>query len=241
MIKIRCLIVEDEKPAQEVIASHIARVDSLELVAVLGDAVAALDFLRANDIDLIFLDIQIPSLSGIDFLKVLKNPPQVIITSAYSKYAIDAFDLDVRDYLMKPISFERFMRAIHRVTPAPDLKKVYQLATLPGDTEKSFAFFNVNKTMVRVDFAGIVYIESMREYVYIHTDTQKVITKMGIGEMEKMLPPHFLRIHRSYLVNQEKITAFNAEEIFVGKISLPIGTNYKKLLESVLNKYTLLR
>src|SRR5690606_28210615 len=134
------------------------------------------DYLKMNDVDLIFLDIQVPSLNGIDFLKILKNPPQVIITSAYSQYALDAFDLDVRDYLMKPISFERFLKAIGRIAPKPDTSQIYQLGDLPHASDEAFAFFNVNKTKVKVKFKEILYVESMREYVYIHTLHDKVIT-----------------------------------------------------------------
>ena len=235
MEKIRCIIIEDEKPAQDVMISLISRMDSLALKATFDDALAALDYMKSEEVDLIFLDIQIPSLNGIEFLKILKNPPQVIITSAYSQYALDAFDLDVRDYLMKPFSFERFVKAINRVTVNPDLKTVHQL-NQPLTNNQSFAFFNVNKVMVKVEFSNILYIESMREYIYIHTDSSKVITKLGIGQVENMLPKYFIRIHRSFIVNLNKISAYNAEEIFVNKFSLPIGTNYKKILEVVLSK-----
>jgi len=234
MKKINCIIIEDEKPAQEVLKSFISRVEWMTLDNIFNDALAGLEYLKNHDPDLIFLDIQIPSLTGIDFLKVIKNPPQVIITSAYSQYAIDAFDLDVRDYLMKPFSFERFMKAVARITPRPDLSRVFQISST--SPENIFAFFNVNKTMVRVKFDEVTHIESMREYVYIHTETDKVITKIGIGEMEKMLNNNFLRVHRSYIVNLDKITAYNAEEIFIKKLSVPIGTNYKKSIESLLHK-----
>ena len=236
MYKIQCIIIEDEKPAQEVLISLIARVDSLELKATFEDALSALDYLKVKNVDLIFLDIQIPSLSGIGFLKVIQNPPQVIITSAYSVYALDAFDLDVRDYLMKPISFERFLKAVGRVTPRPEARQIYQMSEMQPSAEEAFAFFNVNKTKVRVKFKEILYVESMREYVYIHTLNDKVITKMGIGEMEKMLGQRFLRLHRSFLVNQDKVTAYNAEEVFIENQAIPIGGSYKKLVEAAFGK-----
>ncbi|MFZ6011381.1 MAG: LytR/AlgR family response regulator transcription factor [Bacteroidota bacterium] len=233
MPEITCIIVEDEKPAQEVLRSFIAKTEWITLKAVFDDAITALDHLNKNEVDLIFLDIQIPTLTGIDFLKILKNPPQIIITSAYSQYAIDAFELDVRDYLMKPFSFERFLKAVNKISAKPDPRQVYQMTTSPS-SERSFAFFNVNKKMVKVFFSDILFVESMREYVYIHTGAEKVITKMPISEMEKLLGKNFMRIHRSFIANLEKITAYNAEEIFVQKTSLPIGTNYKKLVESYL-------
>jgi two-component system, LytTR family, response regulator len=222
-----CIIIEDEKPAQGILTSYIAKTDWLSLISVFDDAIAAMDFLKKKDVDLIFLDIQIPGLSGIDFLKILRNPPQIIITSAYSEYALDAFDLDVRDYLKKPFSFERFLKAANRVTLKPDPSQIHHLGNNAA-AEESFAFFNVNKLMVKVRFDDIQYVESMREYVYIHLANEKIITKIGIGELEKLLGDGFVRIHRSYIVKVDKISAYNAEEIFIGKISLPVGTNYKK-------------
>jgi two-component system, LytTR family, response regulator len=235
MLKLTCIIIEDEKPAQEVLRSFITRTEWITLSAVFGDPIEAIDFLKKNDIDVIFLDIQMPGITGIDFLKILKHTPQVIITTAYSDYAIEAFELDVRDYLMKPFSFDRFLKAVSKISPRPDSLQVHQLQQVV--TEKSFAFFNVNKMMVKVLFDDIRYVESMREYVYIFAKDNKIITKIGLGEIEKMLGDNFLRIHRSYIVNKHKITAFNAEEVFIEKTALPIGTNYKKMIESSLKAY----
>jgi two-component system, LytTR family, response regulator len=235
MSKVTCIIIEDEKPAQEVLKSYISKTDWVVLVATFEDAISAMEFLKNNDVDLMFLDIQIPTLSGIDFLKILKNAPQVIITTAYSEFALDAFELDVRDYLKKPFSFDRYLKAINRIALQPDPSQVLHLDKGIA-AEQSFAFFNVNKTMVKVMFRHIRYVESMREYVYIHSDDEKIITKMGIGEFEKLLPGYFLRTHRSYVVNVDKISAYNAEEIFVGKTSIPIGTNYKKQVWALLGK-----
>lgn len=236
MSNLTCIVIEDEKPAQGVLTSYIQKTDWLKLISVFDDAIAALDFLKRSDVDLIFLDIQIPGLSGIEFLKVLKHPPQVIITSAYSEYALDAFELDVRDYLKKPFSFERFLKAANRVTLKPEPSQIHQFENKVV-SDQSFAFFNVNKLMVRVRFNNIQYIESMREYVYIHLENEKIITKMGIGEIEKLLGANFIRTHRSYIVNLEKVSAYNAEEIFIGKTSLPIGTNYKMQVGQLFGKW----
>lgn len=236
MGNLTCIIIEDEKPAQDVLISFVSRIQSLELSATFGDALEAMEYLKTNDPDVIFLDIQIPSLNGIEFLRILKNPPQVIITSAYSQYAIDAFDLDVRDYLMKPFSFERFVKSVNRITPKPDTRLIYQMREHDKTDENAFAFFNVNKTMIRVLFKDILFVESMREYVYIHTDKGKVVTKIGIGEMEKLLGAGFIRTHRSFLVRQDKVTAFNAEELFIEKCSIPIGANYKKSVNIAFGK-----
>jgi DNA-binding LytR/AlgR family response regulator len=238
MSKISCIIIEDEKPAQDIIKSFLERVEWLELKEVFEDAMNALDYLSKNEVDLIFLDIQIPNLTGIEFLKVAKSLPQVIITTAYTEYAVDAFDCDVRDYLVKPFSFSRFLKAVNRVAQKPDLKNIFQ-ASNADSSSNSFAFFNVNKNMVKVMFNEVLYVESMREYIYIHTVKGKVITKMGIGEIEKKLSDGFLRIHRSFLVNKEKISSYNAEEVLLDKISLPIGPNYKKFVEAAFEQLSL--
>src|SRR5689334_7118680 len=139
MHRLSCIIIEDEKPAQEVLKSFIVKTEWINLVATFDDAVEALDFLKKNEVDAIFLDIQMPGITGIDFLRILKNQPQVIITTAYSQYAIDAFELDVRDYLIKPFSFDRFLKSVNRITSKPDPAQVHQLQQVV--TEKSFAFF----------------------------------------------------------------------------------------------------
>ncbi len=238
MNKISCIIIEDETPAQDVLKSFLERVEWLELRETFEDAMTALDYLSDHEVDLIFLDIQIPLLTGLEFLRIKKNLPQVIITTAYSEYAVEAFDLDVRDYLFKPFSFNRFLKAVNRVAQKPDSKFIFQMNGTES-TSNSFAFFNVNKNMVKVLFNEVIYVESMREYIYIHTVKGKVITKMGIGEIEKKLSSGFLRIHRSYLVNKEKISSYNAEEVVLDKISLPIGPNYKKFVESAFGRLLL--
>jgi DNA-binding LytR/AlgR family response regulator len=237
MSKISCIIIEDEKPAQEILKSFLDRVEWIELKGTFEDSMNALDFLTKNEIDLIFLDIQIPTLTGIEFLKVAKSLPQVIVTTAYSEYAVEAFDLDVKDYLMKPFSFSRFLKAVNRVAQKPDPKYIFQMSS--ESTANSFAFFNVNKSMVKVMFNEVLYVESMRGYIYIHTTKGKVITMMGIGEIEKKLTNGFLRIHRSYLVNKDKISSYNAEEVLLDKISLPIGPNYKKFVEAAFEQLAL--
>lgn len=232
MQKTTCIIIEDEAPAQEVLRSFIGKTEWLKLIGVFGDSMEGLDALQKNRPDIIFLDIEMPGINGLGLLKILKDPPRVIITSAYSQYAVDAFDHEVFDYLMKPFSFERFLKAVTRVTSKP-------LATQPSnpaETDNRFAFFNVNKTMVKVLFSEIRYVESMRDYVYIHTGADKVITRMGISELEAMLGIAFLRVHRSYLVNCARVTAYNAETVFIDDHQLPVGTNYKKLVESAFQK-----
>ncbi len=234
MNKIQCIIIEDEKASQDIVASFLSRVGWVTLTGIFDDAVSAMEFLRNNEPDLIFLDIQIPGISGIDFLKIVNKRSQIIITSAYSDYALEAFELDVRDYLMKPFSFGRFLKAINKISPKPTPAQIHQLESVPGAAPE-FAFFNMNKKMVRVLFSDILFVESMREYVSISTDSGKVITKMKITEIEKILTaPAFVRIHRSFIVNTLKVTAYTAEEVFIDKIQLPIGKNYQEVWEKAL-------
>jgi DNA-binding LytR/AlgR family response regulator len=215
MAKINCIIIEDEAPAQDVLTTYISKTDWLSLSAVFEDAITAMDYLKHHRVDLIFLDIQIPGISGIQFLNVLKNRPDIIITTAYTDHAIEAFELEVRDYLKKPISFDRFLKAINRISRDPEVSTIVS-PVIKASNE-------------------IRYIESMKEYVYIHLESEKIGTKIPISEIEKYLEGKFVRIHRSFIVNADKITAYTAEEIFINKISLPIGANYKKLVGHMLS------
>lgn len=236
MTKITAIIIEDETPAQEVLRSYISKTEWLELSGVFEDALAAMEYLKDHDVDLLFLDIQIPSLSGIEFLKILQPAPQTIITTAYSDYALDAFELDVRDYLKKPFSFERFMKAVNRISRRPDPGQIHILGEKPNRDE-GFAFFNVNKTMVRVYFNEIRYIESMREYINIHTPRGKISTRMAISEIENLLGENFIRIHRSFIVNKRKVSAFNAEDVFIEETPVPIGASYKRNVDDIFRKH----
>jgi DNA-binding LytR/AlgR family response regulator len=233
MSKINCIIIEDEAPAQDVLTTYINKTDWLSLSAVFEDAVTAMDYLKHNPVDLIFLDIQIPGITGIQFLKVLKNKPEIIITTAYTDHALEAFELEVRDYLKKPISFDRFLKSVNRLSRESESTAMVPAKSKSNDNQ-GFAFFNVNKMKVKVMFNEIRYIESMKEYVYIYLESEKIGTKISISEIEKYLEGKFVRIHRSYIVNADKITAYTAEEIFIDKVALPIGTNYKKLVSLML-------
>ena len=232
MEKVSCLIIEDEKPAQDILRTFVGKTDWLSLSGVFNDAVEALEYLRNHDIELLFLDIQLPSLTGLQFLRTLPNPPAVIITTAYSEYALDAFELHVLDYLKKPFSFDRFLKAVNRYPESLDRSR--KAAATAG---QPFGFFNVNKTMKKVLFDELLYVESMREYIYLHTTKGRVITKMSTHEIEAILGERFLRIHRSFIVNVDKVTAFNAEEIFIDTKNIPIGISYKKQVDDVLRKH----
>lgn len=221
---IRCLIVEDEPLAAEILQDYIQDVPGLELAGTCQDALFAMDFLKREPVDVMFLDIHLPKLKGLDFLKTLSNPPQVIVTTAYHEYALEGYELDVVDYLLKPIEFNRFLRAVQK------LKKHQPIETteaLPG--ERPHYFFNVNKKRVKIYFDEILYIESLKEYVRIFTAEDSIVTKFQLGEIERFLnDDNLLRIHRSFIVAKDKIKAYTATEIEVGNASLPIGRSYRE-------------
>lgn len=225
-MKTRCLIVDDEPLAIEAIRMHVDKLDSLKLVADCTDAIQAFDILRNNRIDLIFLDIQMPEMTGLDFLKTLKNPPKVIFTTAYREYAIQAFDLDVIDYLLKPISFDRFMQAVNKYFESVPQEVI---TGDPANKEKDdFFYIRAEKKNVKVRYDEINYIESIKDYVKIVCKTKTVISKIMIGQLIELLPESlFLRIHRSYVVYIPNIEAFSSISVEVPGMEIPIGRHYK--------------
>lgn len=233
--QIRCMIVEDEPLAAEVLSDYISEVPHLELVAICEDAIYASSLLKQEKIDLLFLDIHLPKLKGLDFLKMLTHPPQVILTTAYHQYALEAFTYDVVDYLLKPIEFERFLQAVHKVK-VPN-SQVGQVRSTPP-AQELFRFFRVNKRNVKVKLKDIIFVESLKEYVRIHTEKESLITKFQIGELQKSLAdPDLLRIHRSFLVAKHKITAYSATEVEIGDKTLPIGRTYREQVHLILSKF----
>lgn len=223
-----CLIIEDEPIAAEVLEDYISQVPFLDLKGICTDALFALDRLRQESIEVIFLDIHLPKLKGLEFLKILKQPPQTILTTAYHQYALDAFEADVVDYLMKPIEFSRFMKAVHKL----DRKSPSLIPQLVAASEsRAFRFFNVNKKMVKVFFDEVLYIESLKDYSRICTMDRSLVVRGQIGEMEKIFQTFgFLRIHRSFVVAIDKIRAYSATNVEVNGQDLPIGRNYKALV-----------
>lgn len=235
MSNIRCIIVDDEPLAIEIMESYVQKVDQLELKGSFRNAVTAFSFLQSNPVDLIFLDIQMPKLTGIDFLKTLKNPPKVIFTTAYRDYALDGFELEIVDYLLKPIPFDRFLKAVGRVIQQP-VQTIVKNVVVSEPTEQPL-FFKVDKKMVKVRMSDILYIESIKDYVKVKTHDKEIITQQKIGYLEESLPKHiFLRIHRSFIAAVNKIESYSASEIEIGKIQLPIGRNYKNEVLKVLSK-----
>ena len=231
--KIHCLVIDDELPAREILRQHIAGVEALELAGTCSNAVEAVSFLKEYLVDLLFLDIQMPQLLGTNFIRTLKNPPKVIFTTAYRKYAVEGFELDAVDYLLKPISFERFLKAVNKVLQL-NIGAVGAGMPISTQTEKlneklnSFLYFRAERKMVKVLFRDILFVEGLKDYIKIVTDTKTIVTKYVLSTLEEMLPAtDFLRIHKSYIIAVNKIDSYNADSVNISKHELPIGRLYK--------------
>lgn len=237
---IKAIIVDDEPLALEVLETYISQIPDIQLIKKCENAFEANEVLKNNHIDLMFLDIQMPQLSGIDFLKSLSNPPCVIFTTAYPNYAVEGFELNATDYLLKPISLDRFLKAVNKVSEKLSAKKTDHDS---GSSEgaEDFFFVKADKKLVKVNFDEILYIEGLKDYVIIRQEGGRVITLQTMKSLEDRLPESkFKRVHRSYIVNIKKITAIlgNMVELMeAGKIKqLPIGKNYRDELLVLINE-----
>ncbi len=243
MSEIKCIIIEDEPLAVKVLSDYIAQVPFLELQHTFKDAILATEWLRHNSTDLMFLDIHLPKLKGMAFLKTLGHPPAVIITTAYHQYAVEGFDLNVTDYLLKPIEFERFLIAVNKVktgnqesgiTNLPAGRQVRNHESGISESPKDFIFLTVQKKKVKILFSEILYIESQREYIKIVTTKKVFLSKMSTNEIEELLPGQlFKRIHRSFIVSLSKIESYTAEAVEVGGISIPVGRGYRDVIDKL--------
>ena len=230
MSEIKCIIIEDEPLAAKVLAEYISQVPFLELQSTFKDAILATEWLRHNTTDLMFLDIHLPKLKGMSFLKTLTHPPAVIITTAYHQYAVEGFNLSVTDYLLKPFDLERFLTAVTKVKTAQKEKQGQ------SDTRdiKDSIFLNVQKKKVKILFSEILYIESQREYIRIVTTKKEYLSKMSTHEIEDLLPASlFRRIHRSYIISLSKIESYTAEMVDVHGASIPIGRDYRDVIKDL--------
>jgi len=218
----RCIIIEDEFPAIELLKGYINTLTHWDMIASFTNAIDALNFINDNEVDLIFLDIELPKLNGINFIKALEDPPLIVITSAYSDHAVEAFDLLVFDYLLKPFSFERFVKSISRA----DKKLAISNTDIPLK-EESIKIL-VNRENVTIQPEKIIYIESQKEYVNIVCDHKNYKTKIGIGKMERLLNANdFIRVHRSFIVAKSYIDSYSSSNINISTYRIPIGRSYK--------------
>ncbi|MBS1921660.1 MAG: response regulator transcription factor [Bacteroidetes bacterium] len=223
---IRCLVVDDEPLAREIITRYIKDVPTLQLTGECSNALEAFAVLQKQTVDLVFLDIRMPQLNGNDFLKTLKNPPKIIFITAHHEYALEGYELDVVDYLMKPVPFDRFLKAVNKAYPT-GVTPISTEATRSLNNE-AFVYFRVDRKMVKVMLHNVLYIESMKDYIKIFTDHTTLITKQSISSVEEMLPENeFTRVHRSYIVSLRKIRSFTAELLEVSNTTIPIGRLYR--------------
>ena len=235
-MKITCVIIDDEPLAIKVLESHIQNIEFLDIKATFANAIEANTYLQHCKVDLIFLDINMPRLTGLEFLKILSDPPKVILTTAYREFALDGYEHNVTDYLLKPISFDRLLKAVNKVLPGSE--------SIPaGRTQPAMAehiFLKSNKKMVKVDLEEILYIESIKDYVKVKTLSREIITYQRLSNMEEMLPSNrFLRIHKSFIINMQNIDSYSASGVEINKYELPFGRLFKDEAMKVLEGFGL--
>jgi DNA-binding LytR/AlgR family response regulator len=236
-LMLKCIAVDDEPLALELLEDNISKVPYLQLVAKCNNAFEAIEVLQKEPIDLIFLDIQMPGLTGLQFLQSLANKPMVILITAYEKYALDGFNLDVTDYLVKPVALERFIKACNKAFELFQLKAASRAGREPQAPE--FFFVNVDYSLFKVVLDDIEWIEGLKDYVRIHlkNSTKPVVTRMSIKSMEEQLPANrFLRVHKSYIVAVSCITAIRKNSIFLDELELPVGDTYRDSLQALTGK-----
>ncbi len=224
----KCLIIDDEPLARELLETYLHKIPNFELVASCSSALEASTFMNNTKIDLLFLDIEMPVLKGTDFFKNLIQKPDVVFTTAYRDYAVDGFELNALDYLLKPIFFDRFFLAIQKFLKQ---KQVVQSPSIEQNTrsKENYVFVNKSKKKIKIVFDEVLYIESLKDYIKIHLrDKETIMVKESISAFEKRIDLRFIRLHRSYIVNSEKITAYTKNDVELGRIEIPIGNNYKE-------------
>jgi DNA-binding LytR/AlgR family response regulator len=239
-MKSNCVIVEDEPLARNLLVEYVRKVPTLNLIEACSSAIAALEVLRKNSVDILFLDVQMPELTGISLLKVLHKRPLVIMTTAYSEYALEGYELDVVDYLLKPITFERFLRAVDKATLRLQAPPGVQAAQTPQPivtAEQPYVFVKDGTKLVKVVFDDILYVEGLKDYVTIHTKTLKIVSLQRLKTLEDQLPSDkFIRIHNSFIVSLNAIDVVHKNNVQVRNAMLPIGETYKKTFREFIEK-----
>jgi two-component system, LytTR family, response regulator len=242
---ISCLIVEDEPLARQLITQYVAKIPALSLVKACANPLEALDILRGTAIDILFLDVQMPEITGITLLKILQNKPYIILTTAYSEYALEGYELDVSDYLLKPITFERFLKAVEKATLrlnnyelTPNKKEeLINEKTIEKELIQPFIFVKDGTKLVKIKLADILYIEGLKDYITIYTPEKKIVTLQRIKVLETQLPDNqFIRIHNSYIVALAWIDSIHKERVQIGKNLLPISDTYRKSFKEFIDK-----
>jgi len=242
-----CIIVEDEPLARSLMENYIQKVPYLHLVQSFSNPLKALEYLRENTVDILFSDIQMPEITGITLLKILQKKPLIILTTAYSEYAIEGYELDVLDYLLKPITFERFLKSVEKATlrlngnllpktPEKNVSENFPLI-VPTESIQPFIFMKDGTKLVKIRLNEIMYIEGLKDYVTIYTLQQKIVSLQTIKSLESTLPEkQFIRIHNSYIVALEWIEAIQREKVQIGKVFLPISDTYRKAFKAFIER-----
>jgi two-component system, LytTR family, response regulator len=232
-----CLIVEDEPLARNLLTEYVKKVSFLNLVKACSNPMEALEVLRTNTIDILFLDIQMPEITGITLLKVLQKKPMVILTTAYSEYALESYELDVVDYLLKPITFDRFLKAVDKASARITTPVTQIVEKVTGETSPDFVFVKDGTKLVKINFDDILYVEGLKDYVTIHTKTQKVVTLQRLKALELQLPSEkFIRIHHSFIIALRAIDVIHKGEVQIGSAMIPISDSYKKTFKEFIDK-----
>jgi DNA-binding LytR/AlgR family response regulator len=223
---IKCIVIDDEQPARELIATHLGSLHDFELLASFDNALDGFNFLQKNTVDLVFLDIQMPRVSGLELIRSLKVCPKIILTTAYREYAVEAFELDVMDYLLKPVTQERFMKSISRFhfynnEPA-------EKPPIPDSFDTAYIFLKIGKGQTKIFLKDILYIEGLKDFIKVHTTQKMFVASERLSYMEDKLPENkFARVHKSFIVALEKITSVQTEQVLIGDVSIPVGRVYK--------------
>jgi len=235
--KIRCIAIDDEPLALELLEDNISKVPYLELVASCSSALEAIPVLQQEPVDLIFLDIQMPGINGLQFIQSLTSKPMIILITAYEKYALEGFNLDVTDYLLKPVSLDRFIKACGKALELYQLKQKSKEGT--SAAANGFFFVNADYSMLKVVTADVVWVEGLKDYVKIHLAgaAKPIVTRMSMKNMEDhLVPPDFIRIHKSYIVSVKFITAIRKNSVFLNDLELPVSELYKDSIAHLTGK-----
>ena len=233
----RCIAVDDEKLVLDLLVDNISQVPYLQLAKACRNAMEAIEILQQEKIDLIFLDIQMPKLSGLQFIQTMQQPPMIILITAYEKYALESYNLNVVDYLLKPVSFERFLKACNKANELFDLKNEKTVSR--SEQSPDHFFVNVEYTLVKILFDDILFIEGLKDYIKIHlaSSSRPVLTKMSLKGMEEKLPTgKFIRVHKSYIVAADKITVIKRDLVYIANNEIPVSDFYKENLSKITNR-----
>lgn len=239
-MKMNCIIVDDEIHARKVLEKYIQDLPHINLVKSCKNALEAMEVLRSNSIDAMFLDINMPKLSGLNFLENLKNPPVVVITTAYREYAVDAYELDVIDYLHKPIPFPRFIKAISKIEEKLQIsyKTPSAIFVEESKTLENFIFIKSDKKTIKLNFEDIIYIEGLGDYIRVHTKTKTIVSKLTVKKMEELLPQdQFIRVHRSFIISLKRIDSIEGNQVEIDNQKIPIGQMYRQSFMDLINKF----